>query len=141
MHDDQHQPSPPGATDSANPKARILLLEDDEGFIEAVKSFLELDGFEVQCAPNGVEGLKLIVKQDYDVILCDMMMPHLPGDMFYIAVQRVKPQLCKRFIFISGFKGEKKVDDFIRKVQGTLLWKPFAISDLMATIDLVLGKG
>ena len=145
MHEDSHnlesQAPSDGVAGSDKPKASILLVEDDESFIETVQSFLELAGFEVQCAPNGAEGLKLIMSRDYDVIICDMMMPHLPGDMFYIAVQRIKPALCKRFIFMSGFKGEKKVDDFIRKVQGVLLWKPFAIGDLMATIDLVLGTG
>lgn len=138
MHDDQQNDALLTDTPNGRPSTRILLVEDDESFIETVRSYLEYNDFRVECAPNGAEGLKLIMKSDYDIIVCDMMMPHLPGDMFYIAVQRIKPALCKRFIFISGYKGEKKIDDFIRKVQGVVLWKPFAIGDLLETIDLVL---
>jgi len=71
------------------------------------------------------------------VILCDMMMPTLPGDMFYLAVERMRPHLCDRFIFMTGYKGDGKVADFIKKVNGTILNKPFLVDDLLEMIAFV----
>jgi len=116
----------------------VLLLEDEGAFTDILKTYLELNGFSVTCVGNGVEGLRMVMASDFDVIICDMMMPNLPGDMFYVAVERTKPHLCKRFIFMTGYKGEKKIEDFIRKVQGVMLWKPFEMHDLLETMQLVL---
>jgi len=115
----------------------VLLLEDEGAFTDILKTYLELNGYLVTSVTNGVDGLKLVMARDFDVIICDMMMPNLPGDMFYVAVERTKSHLCKRFIFMTGYKGDKKIDDFIRKVQGILLWKPFEMHDLLDTMQLV----
>jgi CheY-like chemotaxis protein len=105
---------------------------------------LQDHGYEVDLVADGVQGIKRIMVSDYSVILCDMVMPHLAGDMFYLAVERVKPYLCKRFIFMTGHQGDRKVDDFIRKVRGLLIWKPFQTHVLMETIqaaELKAGNG
>ena len=116
---------------------RVLLLEDDLAFQAAIQAFLELHFYEVVAVPNGADGVRAILKEDFDVIICDMMMPKLPGDMFYTAVERMRPHLCRRFIFITGHRGNPKVDDFIKKVKGTMLPKPFQMHDLMETIGFV----
>src|ERR1700683_4966171 len=95
---------------------KILLLEDDEDFRNIIKEFLELHLYQVVTVRNGVEGVREIMASDFEVILCDMMMPTLPGDMFYLAVERMRPHLCDRFIFMTGYKGDGKVADFIKKV-------------------------
>ena len=69
-----------------------------------------------------------------------MLMPNLAGDMFYAAVERVKPHLCPRFIFMTGQRGNRKVDEFIRKVRGLILWKPFQMHVLFETIQAVEKK-
>src|SRR5262245_12215633 len=81
---------------------RILNLEDDDKYMDSLKRFSSQQDYRVTAVKNGAEGLKFIMAQDYDVVLCDMLMPNLPGDMFYTAVQRVKPHLCKRFVFMTG---------------------------------------
>ena len=118
----------------------ILLLDDESDLTDILKGYLEQNGFRVVCVKNGVDGLKKVMVQDFDVIVCDMMMPQLPGDKFYIAVDRVKPHLSKRFVFMTGHKGEKKIDDFIRSVKGVMLWKPFQTHEMLDAINLVLKK-
>jgi CheY-like chemotaxis protein len=125
-------------------RKKILLLDDSFDFAEMTRLQLQEHGYEVDLAADGVQGIKKIMVNDYSVILCDMVMPNLAGDMFYLAVERVKPYLCKRFVFITGYRGDRKVDDFIRKVRGLLIWKPFQIHVLMETIQAVemkAGKG
>ena len=60
--------------------------------------------------------------------------------MFYRAVERVRPNLCKRFIFMTGHTGDKEIDTFIRGVRGLMLWKPFQIHEVLDAIKIVLRK-
>ena len=119
---------------------RILLLEDDEDFRNIIKEFLESRFYDVKTVRNGVEGVREIMASDFEVILCDMMMPPLPGDMFYLAVERMRPHLCDRFIFITGLRDNAKVSGFIESVNGTILPKPFHVDDLLEMISFVQVK-
>jgi CheY-like chemotaxis protein len=116
---------------------KILLLEDDPEFRTIMREFLESHGYQVVAVENGVEGVHHVLSNEFEVILCDMMMPTLPGDMFYRAVQRTRPHLCDRFIFMTGHRGSPKVNEFIRSVNGTMLAKPFQVDDLLEMIAFV----
>jgi len=118
----------------------VLLLEADNEFAATVKKFLELYSCRVTRARNGVEGLQQIIRTDFDVILCDMVMPTFPGDKFYIAVERIKPRYSERFIFMTGHKADPKWDAFIRSVRGLTLWKPFPMHDLLTAMRTVFRR-
>ncbi|MGC8885866.1 MAG: response regulator [Verrucomicrobiia bacterium] len=119
---------------------KVLILDDDQWFTNLLTELLQTQNFQITTVENGVEGLKEIMKTDYDVILCDIMMPNLSGDMFYVAVQRTKPHLCKRFIFMSGHKGNPKIEEFIKNVSGIMLWKPFELYQLLKAIKALEVK-
>lgn len=119
---------------------RVLLLEDDEMFKSIITEFLESNYYEVVAVTNGAEGVRAVLKDEFDVVICDMMMPKLPGDMFYTAVERMRPHLCRRFIFITGHRGNPKINDFIKQVKGTMLAKPFHMDDLLEAIAFVQVK-
>src|SRR5436190_24107310 len=105
------------AENSASPgNKKVLLLEDDPAFKEILTDFLGETGFKVVAVQNGVEGVHQVLASDFEVILCDMMMPTLPGDMFFRAVERMRPHLCDRFIFMTGHRNNSKVNDFIGNV-------------------------
>ena len=125
------------ATVPSMEKRRILLLEDDPQFKDIMTEFLGAHEFEVVAVQNGVEGVHEVLAGDFEVILCDMMMPTLPGDMFFRAVERMRPHLCDRFIFMTGHRGNRKVNEFIRVVNGTMLAKPFHVDDLLEMIAVV----
>lgn len=119
---------------------RVLLLEDDEMLKNAIKEYLDSNFYQVVAVSNGAEGVRAVLKQEFDVIVCDMMMPKLPGDMFYTAIERMRPHLCRRFIFITGHRGNPKINDFIKQVRGTMLAKPFRMDDLIEAIAFVQVK-
>ena len=118
----------------------ILLLDDDIELADTLKLLLESRNFLVTTVKNGVEGLHEVMSMDFDVVMCDMMMPTMPGDMFYLAVQRTKPHLCNRFIFITGHSGNPKIDDFLKKLDAIVLYKHVSTKDLVNAISFVLKK-
>jgi len=124
----------------ATRQKRVLLLEDDEMLKNAVKEYLEVNFYDVVAVSNGAEGVRAVLKQEFDAIVCDMMMPKLPGDMFYTAIERMRPHLCRRFIFITGHRGNPKITEFIKQVKGSMLAKPFRMDDLIEAIALVQVK-
>ncbi len=106
-----------------------------------IQDFLESNFYDVVAVNNGAEGVRAVLKDEFDIIICDMMMPKLPGDMFYVAVERMRPHLCRRFIFITGHRGNPKINDFIKKVRGTMLAKPFHMDDLLEAVAFVQVNG
>jgi DNA-binding NtrC family response regulator len=116
----------------------VLLVEDDAAFAEILKEYLESYDFSVTIACDGVQGMKRVMEKDFDIIICDLLMPNLPGDMFYIGVERVKPKLAKRFIFITGHQNNPKISEFVKKVRALTLFKPFEMHVLLETINVAL---
>ncbi|MFA6547027.1 MAG: response regulator [Limisphaerales bacterium] len=128
----------PNATEpNARRISSVLVVDDDVELAMMYKELLGSQGYIVNTAPNGVEALKLIMRHDVDAIICDMMMPHMPGDMFFTAVERVKPHLCHRFIFVTSYEGNPKIETFFKKVNGIVLYKPTTLGKLMGTLNLL----
>lgn len=118
----------------------ILLLDDDVDLADTLKLLLEARNFVVTTARNGVEGLRETMAMDFDVIICDMMMPTMPGDMFYLAVQKVKPYLCSRFLFVTGNGDDPRTNDFLQRSDGLVVFKPVPSDELLQMISLVLQR-
>lgn len=119
----------------------ILLLDDDIDLADTLKKLLETHNFVVTTVSNGVEGVREIMRFDFDLIMCDMMMPRMPGDMFYFAVERTKPQLCPRFIFITGHQDKPEVINFLGGLSDpVVLYKPVSNDELIRTISFVLKR-
>jgi CheY-like chemotaxis protein len=118
----------------------VLLLEGDAAFGESLQLFLECHSFVVTRVATGAEGLRQIAATDFDIILCDMVMPGLSGDQLYLAVERIKPHLCQRFVFMNDHQADPKTDGFIRQVRGLMLWKPFPLADLLTAIAITWRK-
>jgi DNA-binding response OmpR family regulator len=118
----------------------LLLLDDDAELADALKDLLESHNFVVTTATDGVAGLREVMEIDFDVIICDMLMPGMPGDMFYVAVKTVKPTMAARFIFITGHRDNPKVDDFLKSIDALAIFKPVLTDELVRMISLVLQR-
>lgn len=136
----------PGAqpvTTTAEAKApldTILIVEDDLEFGEVLRDYLESQSFYVTCVPDATEALRQMASTEFDVILSDMVMPSHSGEDFFKEVERVTPELCRRFVFMTGHEAEPRTDNFIRRVRAHMLWKPFPLSDLLAAVQTVQRK-
>jgi DNA-binding response OmpR family regulator len=120
------------------PKASILVVEDEEKILGALKDFLEFHGFKVTEAADGLEAERIVAGGQFDLILLDLMLPKISGE-----------QLCTRWrqeglqtpIIMLTAKGQEKervaglnlgADDYITK--------PFSLEELLARINAVLRR-
>jgi CheY-like chemotaxis protein len=126
--------------DPAGPAKRILLLEDRDDFRKVLDDYLVSRSFQVTSVPSGVQGLREIMKGTFDLIICDMMMPQVGGEMFYWAVTRVRPAAGQRFIFFTAHKNDPKIEFFFQRVNATVLIKPFKLEALDSAIRDVFCK-
>ena len=133
-------PSPPMQPSSELDIKSILLLDDDIELVDTLKAQLESHNFVVTTVINGVEGLREVMDLDFDVIICDLVMPSLPGDMFYLAVKKTKPLLCDRFLFITGHSNNPRVEEFLKTTTGHVLIKPVLTDELVPMISEILDQ-
>ncbi len=122
------------------PSQRALLLEDRDDFREVLQDYLISRSFQVTSVSSGVEGLREILKDPFDLIICDMMMPELGGEMFYWAVTRMRPAAGPRFIFFTGHQNDPRMKFFFERAKATVLFKPFKLDALDAAIREVVRK-
>jgi DNA-binding response OmpR family regulator len=118
----------------------VLLVDDDVALANTLKLLLESHNFIVTTSCNGVDALREVMAFDFDVIICDMLMPKMAGDMFYLAVQKIKPQLAPRFLFVTGHADNPKVDAFLKSIDAEVVFKPVLTEELVRMISLVLRR-
>lgn len=119
----------------------ILMLDDGVSLRRECLALTDASDFILTFARTGAEAVREVMETDFDVIICNMQMPQMSGEMFYRAVERVKPALCRRFIFAADAATSRRADKFIENVDGLLLFKPVKISHLMRMVTLAAARG
>jgi len=112
-------------------RAHILVIDDDPFVTLFMSDALGSEGYEVETAANGREGLEKIVAQPYDLILSDLRMPELDGVGLYREVERQRPELAARIVFVSGTAEVPDYTTFLRGVSVPVLSKPFHVDLLL----------
>jgi len=124
--------------ETRGPAKRVLLLDDMDDYREVLQEYLASYSFDVTGVSNGAEGLRVFLNDPFDLVLCDMMMPKLNGEMFYWAVTRMRPAAGQRFIFLTGHQSRPTIVSFFQRINAVVLFKPFKLEDLHATMHRVL---
>ena len=117
---------------------RVLVVEDEESYREALSYMLAKEGFEVLQAADGAEGLAQYDRAGADIVLLDLMMPGLPGTEVYRLLRQRGPvpviMVTARDSEIDRVVGlELGADDYVTK--------PFSQRELVARIRAVLRRG
>lgn len=107
---------------------RILVVDDEEKIRLIIRKYGEFEGYEIDEAANGMEAVEKCQKQDYDLLIMDVMMPELDGFSTCVAIKKTKdiPVIMlsargEEYDRIHGF--ECGVDDYVVK--------PFSPKELM----------
>ena len=117
----------------------VLLVDDDKQLASALQWILEDENFLVDIAYNGEEAMLKLEVLEYDAIICDLMMPRLRGDEFYHKALASRPNLRRRFIFITGFAADPRVGEFLRGEDVEFLVKPFPVQRLIKRVKDLLA--
>jgi CheY-like chemotaxis protein len=131
---DRRQPEAAGGRISR--KGRVLLLEGNVFFREAIGDCLKENGYKFAAVRDSDEGVRAVMNGDFTLVLYDPKMPGLPVETFYRSVGRIDPDLCKRFVFMSEDRLGADTTGFIKSVNGLVLKKPFDIKDLLESLAL-----
>jgi PAS domain S-box-containing protein len=147
-------PAGPGAQTSAQPimeelmgeakprrQRRILIVDDDRPVAAAIALELELDDHEIVTVGSGREALAALQHdRDFDVVLCDLMMPEVSGIEVYEALKLVDPPFVERIVFMTGGAFTSRASKFLDEVPNHRLDKPFDPDRLRALINEVAQK-
>ncbi|EKB51109.1 hybrid sensor histidine kinase/response regulator [Cecembia lonarensis] len=119
---------------------KILLIEDEQDLRQNISEMLEIEGFQVFQAINGIEGLELINKQSIDLVISDIMMPLLDGYQL-LEIVRGNPSFSNLpFIFLSAKSSLKDQRLGMEKGAEDYLIKPIAFNSLLNAIHAALDK-
>lgn len=124
----------------SGPTVKVLLLDDRDDFREVLNDYLVSRSYQVTSVWSGAEGLREIMKGAFDLVICDMMMPKMGGEMFYWAVTRARPAASQHFIFFTGHKNDPRNEFFFQRINATVLYKPFKLAALDSTIRDVFRR-
>jgi two-component system copper resistance phosphate regulon response regulator CusR len=118
---------------------RILIVEDEDKTAAYLSKGLIENGFIVDIATNGEDGLQSIKKQHYDLIVLDVMLPKLDGWAVMQEVRHLRKDA--RVLFLTA---KDSVEDRVKGLElgaDDYLIKPFAFSELLARIRTLLRRG
>lgn len=116
---------------------RILLVEDEKNISNVLKAYLQQEGFRVTTAINGLVALTLFKKNDYDLVLLDLMLPGLSGE-----------EICKEIRKVSAtpiimLTAKVELDDRIEGLSigaDDYISKPFSPREVVARVKAVLRR-
>ncbi len=137
------QPRPEPAQAVAGPSAvrRRVLVIDDEPMIRSLVGRLLAASYDVTCA-DGVRAALGHLNQgsEYDLILCDLMMPGESGMDFFAVVRRLYPDQVRRIAFITGGAVRPDTGKFLDTAARPVLSKPFNFESLLAFVEQVIEQ-
>ncbi len=116
----------------------ILLLEDDLQLSDTVKQFLELKGYGVYCAYDGIEAQDIVYEKRIDLMLLDVKVPHMNGFEFLKKVRSEGRDLPA--IFITSLNSVENVEEGFSSGCDDYIRKPFALKELLVRVESLLKR-
>jgi CheY-like chemotaxis protein len=120
----------------ASAERRILIVDDDPDILDLLATMIATEGHAADTAADGHAALEKIAAREYDLILCDIIMPGLDGAGLYEALQRQWPHLLGRLVFISGYADalDERLRGFIAQNNVPIISKPFKRAQISEAI-------
>ena len=119
---------------------KILVIEDEYQMRVNIATILEMEEYDVVCAENGRRGVELAIREEPDLILCDLMMPELDGEAVFERLRRETATAQTPFVFLTA-RGQTA---FLKKSMvvepDRYLAKPVSAQELLDTIQKHLPR-
>jgi len=118
---------------------RIMIIEDDEEMRSLLKDFFEEEGFETDSVSNGVDALRMLSKDHFDLVITDIRMPGLTGLDILPRIRRLKPETP--IIVMTAYGSDDVRRRSLERGATIYLEKPIHLSKLRTVIrEMVLRK-
>lgn len=121
-----------------NDMPKILIIDDEMSIRKTFSDILSYENYKVETATNGLEGLNLFKKIDFDVVLCDIKMPKLDGMQFLEESREVNPDVP--IIMVSGHGNIDTAVEAVKKGAYDYIAKPPDLNRILITIKNALDK-
>ncbi len=118
--------------------ARILVVEDEPTVAQLIVDVLRERGHQVEAALDGQEALRRLTRSPYDLLVCDLRMPHFDGQAVYQSLRRAGSPLLNRILFITGDVIGPQTREFLEPNQLPYLAKPFLVEELKLAVNRLL---
>lgn len=112
----------------------ILLVDDNREFVQTLQWIFADQNLMVDRAYDGEEAMLKVKANEYDAVICDVKMPRLRGDEFYLKAIAMRPALANRFIFVTGFAAEDDIHKFFDRYRVRYFTKPVRIAQLVQCV-------
>ncbi len=122
------------ATPGAGRPLRILVVDDEPHILHYMRATLESWGHTVEVASDGTYALERAQAEAFDVIICDLRMPHLSGRDMYTRLARQDPRAAERIIFATGDTVRGDTLQFLERLGRPYLHKPFTLAELRSAL-------
>jgi CheY-like chemotaxis protein len=121
-------------------KIQILAVDDTHGILDLLVNILTRQGYEVDMAGNGMEGLKMVCEKQYDLIISDIDMPVMNGIEFYRELCKKMPWMKHRVLFVTA-NADRETELCIKEHGLKHLPKPFMASELLEVVQELINHG
>ena len=113
---------------------RILIADDDRHLVDLVRAMLDEAGYESVAVHSGLAAAELIEREEFDLLILDVLMPGMSGDALADLIEGLKPDLP--VLLMTGDSG----DQFVRSAGLPRLRKPFTEQELVGAVAELLGS-
>jgi two-component system alkaline phosphatase synthesis response regulator PhoP len=121
-----------------NQKLSILLVEDEENLHETLKLNLELEGYEVTSAFNGIAALKAVQDEYFDLIIMDIMIPEIDGFSVTQNIRLTNDEVP--ILILSARNNSEDRVKGLKKGADDYLTKPFNLEELLLRVQKLISK-
>lgn len=115
----------------------ILVIEDDSNIQELIVEFLSAEGYNVKSANDGIEGIQTFKKEEFDLVILDVMMPNLDG---YGVCKMIRQSSNIPIIFLTALDQESDQIKGFDLMCDDYITKPFSFTLLMKRVEAILRR-
>lgn len=116
---------------------RILVVEDEKDIQNIIKAFLENAEYKVETADDGLEGINLIQKNSYDLVLLDIMMPKIDG---FVVCEMIRKNSNIPIIILTALTDEESQLKGFDKLADDYITKPFSMPIVLKHIEAIFRR-
>jgi len=113
---------------------RILIVEDDKAIQSLLSMMLGAHGYETSIAEHGLKAIELLNREEFDIIICDMMMPFMDG-LRFLKWLRQEGKIDLPVIVVTSVNDPAIREDILNAGATEIIYKPVIVQELLKKLE------